>query len=164
MGAVIGNRATMAAAQSTFISSAYWTEGIGPAAAVAGIEKMQRIDVPAHLALIGSQLINGWRELGARTGVPVTTGGRPASVVTGFDHPKAVALQTLFTIRMLERGFLAAAGFNPTLAHQSRHIDAYLAAAADVFVEIADAIEQGDVMQRINGQPKHTMFARLTGS
>lgn len=163
MGAVIGNRATMAAAQTTFISSAYWTEGIGPAAALACIGKMQRIDVPAHLAQIGSRLIDGWRTLGEATGVAVTTAGRPQGVVTGFNHPDATALQTLFTIRMLDHGFLASAGFNPTLAHQPRHVDAYLAAAAEVFVEIAQAIEAGDVMRRIDDRPKHTMFARLTG-
>jgi glutamate-1-semialdehyde 2,1-aminomutase len=163
MGAVIGNRETMSAAQSTFISSAYWTEGIGPAAAVACIEKMQRIDVPAHLATIGSRLTNGWRTLGKRSGVAVTIGGRPEGVVVGFDHPDATALLTLFTIRMLDHGFLASAGFNPTLAHQPRHVDGYLDAAAEVFVEIAQAIELGDVMQRIDGKPKHTMFARLTG-
>ncbi|HJN09420.1 MAG TPA: aminotransferase class III-fold pyridoxal phosphate-dependent enzyme [Pirellulaceae bacterium] len=163
MGAVIGNRATMAAAQSTFISSAYWTEGVGPAAAVACIDKMQRIDVPSHLAKIGSRLTEGWRQLGERTGVAVTTGGRPEGVVVGFDHPEATALQTLFTIRMLDHGFLASAGFNPTLAHAPRHVEVYLAAAAKVFEEIAEAVERGDVLKRIDSKPKHTMFARLTG-
>jgi len=71
-------------------------------------------------------------------------------------------LQTLFTIRMLDHGFLASAGFSPTLAHAPRHVDAYLAAAAEVFEEIAQAIACGDVLQRIKGKPKHTMFCRLT--
>ncbi len=42
MGAVIGNELTMEAAQKSFISSAYWTEGVGPAASVACIEKMKK--------------------------------------------------------------------------------------------------------------------------
>jgi glutamate-1-semialdehyde 2,1-aminomutase len=162
MAAVVGNRATMAAAQATFISSTYWTEGVGPAAAVACIEKMQRIDVPSHLAKIGSRLTAGWRQLGERTEVAVTTGGRPEGPVVGFDHPDAAALQTLFTIRMLDHGFLASAGFNPTLAHAPRHVDTYLAAAGEVFEEIAQAVAHGDVLRRIHGKPKHTMFTRLT--
>jgi hypothetical protein len=32
-----------------------------------------------------------------------------------------------------------------------------------VFEEIAEAVERGDVLKRIDGKPKHTMFARLTG-
>ena len=77
MAAVIGNRSTMTAAQTTFVSSAYWTEGVGPAAAVACIDKMQRIDIPAHLAKIGSRFTAGWRQLGESSGVAVTAGGGP---------------------------------------------------------------------------------------
>ena len=163
MGAVIGNAPTMSAAQTTFVSSAYWTEGVGPAAAVAAVGKMKTLDIPSHLAKIGSQLTAGWQDLGRRHGVPVTIGGRPQSAAVGFDHPEANALQTLFTIRMLDYGFLAAGGCNPTWAHQPRHVEAYLTAADQVFVEIAQALEQNDVLQRIDGKTKHTMFARLTG-
>lgn len=162
MGAVIGNADTMAAAEGSFISSAYWTEGIGPAAAVAAIEKMQRLDVPAHLAKIGQAMRAGWQQLGEEKGVPVTTGGRPEMALIGFDHADANALMTLFTTRMLDHGFLAAGAFNATMAHEPRHVEQYLEAAAIVFGEIREATERGDVMARIGGQPKHTMFARLT--
>jgi len=162
MGAVIGRESMMSAAQSSFISSAYWTEGVGPAAALAAVTKMRTIDVPAHLREIGSRFLAGWQTVGKQHGVPVTAGGRPELVTVGFDHPDANALMTLFTVRMLDRGFLAGGGFSPTLAHQPRHVDAYMTAADLVFPEIAEAIEQGDVLQRIDGLEKHTMFARLT--
>ena len=68
---------------------------------------------------------------------------------------------TLFTTRMLDHGFLASSGFNPTRAHEPRHVDQCLAAAETVFAEINEAIELGDVMERIGNQPRHTMFARL---
>lgn len=162
MSAVIGKGATMSAAQQSFISSTYWTEGIGPAAALACVRKMQRIDVPAHLAQIGSQLSSGWLELGRHQGVPATAASRPEMAVLGFDHADANSLMTLFTRRMLERGILAGASFNPMLAHQPRHVERYLVAAGNVFPELAMAIEQGDIMQRIDSKPKHTLFARLT--
>jgi len=31
-----------------------------------------------------------------------------------------------------------------------------------VFDEIREAIERGDILERISHQPKHTMFKRLT--
>ena len=37
MGAVIGRSRFMDAAQETFISSTYWTDGVGPTAALASI-------------------------------------------------------------------------------------------------------------------------------
>ncbi|MFT5322953.1 MAG: glutamate-1-semialdehyde 2,1-aminomutase [Planctomycetaceae bacterium] len=161
MSAVIGTAETMSAAEGSFISSAYWTEGIGPAAAVATIEKMKRLDIPSHIADIGSRFRDGWLALGDRTGVPVTVSGRPDAVLTGFKHPDGNALMTLFTTRMLDHGFLASSGFNPTRAHEPRHVVQCLAAAETVFAEINEAIELGDVMERIGNQPRHTMFARL---
>ena len=162
MGAVIGDAETMSAAEGSFISSAYWTEGIGPAAAVATIEKMSRLDVPGHLARIGDLLCKGWAELGREHSVPVTIGGRAEMVLIGFDHADANALMTLFTTRMLDHGFLASGGFNPTMAHEPSHVERYLEAAGVVFAEIEESVERNDVMQRIGARPKHTMFARLT--
>ena len=161
MGAVIGNRLTMEAAQTSFISSAYWTEGVGPAAAVASISKMKILDVPSHLNKIGTQFLSGWRELGEKYQLPVTCGGRPEITQVGFDHTEANSLMTLFTTRMLGSGFLASSAFNPTWAHQPRHVSAFLQAAEPVFEEISEALEKNDIGKRINHKPKHTGFARL---
>ena len=161
IGAIIGNRDTMEAAQSSFISSTFWTEGVGPAAALACLRKQMTIDVPAHLATIGSQVIEGWKALGTKHGVPVVTPGRPEMALLGFDHPEAAALTTLMTARMLHRGFLAGGGFNAMLAHEPRHVSAYLDALDEVFTELAEAIENGDIASRIGGPVKHSGFARL---
>ncbi len=48
--------------------------------------------------------------------------------VFGFDHPEAAALITLLTAEMLKRGYLACGHFNPMLAHEPRHVDAFLTA------------------------------------
>ncbi len=162
MGAVIGRAETMAAAEGSFISSAYWTEGVGPAAALATVEKLRRIDAPKHLADIGGRYLEGWKKLGEETGVPVKAGGRPELALPGFDHPEANALMTLFTTRMLDHGFLAGGAFSPTMAHEPLHVDRCLAAARIVFGEIREAIDKGDALERIGHRPKHTMFARLT--
>jgi glutamate-1-semialdehyde 2,1-aminomutase len=162
MGAIIGTRDTMQAAQDSFISSTYWTEGVGPAAALATIRKMKQHDVPEHLARIGRRVENGWRALGLKHGVPVTTPGRSELALIGFDHPEAAALTTLMTVRMLSHGFLAGAGFVATLAHTDRHVDAYLGALDEVFSEMSTAIRNSDITQRIGGPVKHSAFARLT--
>jgi glutamate-1-semialdehyde 2,1-aminomutase len=162
MGAVFGTAETMQAAQESFISSAYWTEGVGPAAALAAVRKMMRIDVPSHLAKIGSAVQEGWRRLGEKHRVPVQVGGRPELATFGFQHPDAAALTTLLTARMLPRGFLACGHFNPMLAHEPRHVDAFLAALDEVLGELAAAIAAGDIRARIGGPVKHTHFARLT--
>ena len=162
IGAIIGTSNVMQAAQESFISSTFWTEGVGPAAAVACVRKQMSIDIPAHLARIGSQVIEGWQELGSRHNVPINIIGHPAMAVLTFDHPEAAGLATLMTARMLQHGFLASGAFNATLSHESRHIENYLTALDEVFVELASAIRMGEIQQRIGGPVKHSGFARLT--
>ena len=162
MSAVIGNRETMECSQDSFISSAYWTEGVGPAAAVAAVKKMMRVDVPGHLARLGERISDGWRKLAETHGVPLAVAGWPQLRSFSFGHPQATALTTLMIARMLDRGFLASTSAALTLAHEDHHLDAYLSALDEVFAELAEAIRDGDIAQRIGGPIKHTMFARLT--
>lgn len=161
MGGVIGREAVMQAAQESFISSTYWTEGIGPAAAVAAIRKMMRIDVPAHLRELGTLVMDGWRRLGEKHELPLVISGRPASCSLGFEHPQQAALLTLLTTRMLTHGFLACGNCSLTLAHTPDHVERYLAALDSVFAELAQAIAAGDVTSRLTSPVKHSGFSRL---
>ena len=152
----------MQAAQDTFVSSSYWTESVGPVAALATIRKMMRVDVPGHVAHIGQAVQQGIRQLAVRHEVPVEPRGYPAMTTFHFDHPQSAALQTLWTVRMLERGFLASGGFYPMLAHQEEHVHAYLEASGTTFEELGQAIRQDDIEGRIGGPVKHTGLQRLT--
>lgn len=161
MAAILGRAQVMQAAQESFISSTYWTEGVGPAAALATIAKLRATDVPGHIRQIGLRFREGLAQIGQAHGLAVKISGHPALTFIAFDHPDTLALQTLFTVRMLERGILASGGFYPSLAHQEQHVDAYLEAAEAVFPELAAAARAGDAAQRIGGPVKHSGFARL---
>ena len=165
MAAIIGRRRIMDAAQTSFISSTYWTEAVGPTAALATIRKLREVNIAAHTSRIGGLMRDGWKALGQRLGVPVKVSGQPALMHLSFDHEQAAALETLLTARMLDRGFLTGSGFYPSFAHKEHHIAAYLDAMEPVFAELADTVRAGDVLQRLQalGVPvRHTGFARLT--
>ncbi|MEJ7594015.1 MAG: aminotransferase class III-fold pyridoxal phosphate-dependent enzyme, partial [Planctomycetaceae bacterium] len=165
IAAIIGRRRIMDAAQTSFISSTYWTEGVGPTAALATIRKLRDVSIASHTSRIGGLMGEGWKSLGQRMGVPVKVSGHAALLHLGFDHEQAAALGTLLTARMLDRGFLTGSGFYPSFAHKDYHITRYIAAVEPVFVELAEAIRLGDVLQRLQsiGVPvRHTGFARLT--
>ena len=165
MAAIIGRRRVMDAAQTSFISSTYWTEAVGPTAAVATIRKLREVNIAAHTSRIGGLMRDGWKSLGQRLGVPIKVSGHAALLHLSFDHEQAAALGTLLTARMLDRGFLTGSGFYPSFAHKEYHITQYLAAVEPVFVELSEAIRLGDVLQRLQsiGVPvRHTGFARLT--
>jgi hypothetical protein len=69
---------------------------------------------------------------------------------------------TLFTVQMLQQGFLAGGYFNPMYAHQPQHVDKYLAALDRTFAVLAAAVAADDIEARIGGPVKMSFFRRLT--
>lgn len=161
MAAIIGKRDVMQAAQKTFISSTYWTERIGPTAALATIRKHQRCNVGAHLTAVGQLVREGWRVAGERTGLPIEIGGMVALSHFAFKVPDSQAAHTLYTQLMLDKGFLATKAFYGTYAHDARIAEEYLQATEETFGVIARAVEQGRVRDMLQGPVAHSGFARL---
>lgn len=162
IAAILGRSATMEAAQESFISSTYWTEGVGPAAALATLAVCREQNVAEHVRSMGTRFQNTVNQLAHAHQLPLTAAGFPALTSLAWQHPDAAALTTLYTVRMLEHGILAGGGFYPTLAHQPEHVERFAAAADQVFAELSVAVQQGDAATRIGGPVKHTGFARLT--
>ena len=161
IAAILGRDRSMDAAQDSFISSTYWTESVGSTAALATLDVMCANDVPAHVAAIGEIYRDGLRQLAGANGVPLALAGFPALTTLTFAAPQNAQLMTLFTSRMLDHGYLAGNGFYPTLAHQPEHVEYFLAAANAVLAELGQAIELGDVEERLQTPVKHSGFARL---
>jgi len=162
MAAVIGIRDVMEAAQNSFISSTYWTERIGPVAALATIRKHRRDAVPEHLINTGRRVQSGWKKAAERAGLKLHISGIPPLSHLEFMDDDGAALATFFIQEMLDRRFLASTSFYATYAHQTHHIDSYLQALDEVFAIIANAIEHRDVSNRLRGPVKHSGFQRLT--
>ncbi len=162
MAAVIGVREVMEAAQKTFISSTYWTERIGPAAALATIGKIVGEDVPRHLCGIGGSVRQGWESLGRKHGLKVVTQGIPPLSVFSLDYgEESGAMHTLFTQEMLRRGFLSSRAFYATYAHTEAHVQAYLSGVDEVFGLLSTAVESGIVTDLLDGPAAHSGFRRL---
>ncbi|MBS0664404.1 MAG: aminotransferase class III-fold pyridoxal phosphate-dependent enzyme [Verrucomicrobia bacterium] len=163
MAAVIGRGAVMEAAQQTFVSSTYWTESIGPAAALATLQQLPKVDAVAKIREAGEATRSGWQRLGAKHGLPVKVGGLPALATFAFDAGEdSRPLMTLFTQGMLERGYLANGGFYPMVVHTRAVVEAYLAAVDAVFADLRRARDLGAVRAALHGPVAHAGFARLT--
>ena len=161
MAAVIGTADVMQAAQNTFISSTYWTDRIGPVAALATIRKHQLHNVGEHLSRIGRQVQLGWHRAAQAAGLEVKVSGIDALSHLSFVGPESDAARTLFTQLMLEHGFLAAGAFYATYAHNDDHVARYLDAVGDVFQRLAAAARRGDIVDALDGPVAHSGFARL---
>lgn len=160
MGAVIGKKEFMDAAQDSFISSTYWTESIGPVAAIATIRKMMSQDVQEHLVQCGKSIQEGWSRLAAKHQLDIHVGSMYPMSHFDFKEKPSI-LKTLFTQEMLKRGFLATNAFYSSYAHKQEHLDAYLNAVDEVFGLISKALSEGNPEGLLNGPVCHTGFKRL---
>jgi glutamate-1-semialdehyde aminotransferase len=152
----------MEAAQGTFISSTYWTERIGPTAALATIKKHQRLNVGDHLMTIGKQIQEGWQRIASKNGLNIEVGGIPPLSHFSFREENPLALKALFVQWMLEKGFLASTLFYAMYAHTTHHVEEYLRSVNDVFTAISQAKCTGNLEKQLKGPPASAGFKRLT--
>ena len=163
MAAIIGRSSVMEAAQTTFISSTYWTERIGPCAALATIRKHRQERVSDHLVTIGAMVQAGWAEAAARHDLDVHVSGiAPLGHFAFAETGEAAACLTLFRQLMLDAGILATNSFYATFAHTAGDVAQDLEAVHAAFEQIAAAQRSGGVKQLLRGPIAHTGFRRLT--
>ena len=162
MAAIIGSGDVMQASQDCFISSTYWTERIGPTAALATIRKHRHFNVSEHLNRVGRRIQSGWKECATNNNLRITRSGIPPLSHFSFDYNNCQEIRTLFTQEMLHRGFLATNAFYASYAHQENHIDGYLEAVDEVFGIISEAIETSGVAKALRGPVAQSGFRRLT--
>lgn len=163
IGAIIGTKEAMAGAYKSFISSTYWTEAVGPTAALATIDKMEKTRVWEYVQNVGLTVQKDWKEAAARHGLNVTCTGLPCLAHFDFVEYKQ-KLKTLYTILMLDEGFLGNTAIYPTLAHTDEVLAKYRVAIDNVFGQIAAIIKKGGeeaIDEALSGSVSQTGFKRL---
>lgn len=161
IAAIIGKSEVMESAQRTFISSTYWTERIGPAAALATLKKHQRLNAGARLVKIGRLVQAGWKRIAEASGLEIEIGGIPPLSHFSFRHENALSLKALFVQLMLEKGFLASTLFYAMYAHEEAHVESYIEAAGEVMADIRRTLDRGDMEMRLQGNPASSGFKRI---
>jgi len=159
--ATIGRREIMEAAQSTFISSTFWTERIGPVAALKTLEVMERIKSWEAITNTGLSIRDRWQALADHHGLKISHWGIPALTGFSFDSEHALAYKTLITQEMLKKGYLAANSVYVCIDHSQEVIDRYLEALDPIFALIKECEAGRDVLDLLNGPICHSGFNRL---
>lgn len=160
--AVIGKREVMEAAQKTFISSTFWTERIGPTAALKTLEVMKKIESWSIITQKGSKIREGWQKIADENNVKISISGIPALSTYSFLSKKTLEYKTFITQEMLKKGFLASTNFYASISHEDKYIEDYLSALNEVY-KIIGKCETGDkdIHALLEGPVCHTGFKRL---
>jgi glutamate-1-semialdehyde aminotransferase len=160
--AIVGRRSVMEAAQTTFISSTFWTERIGPTAALATLKVMERVKSWEIITSKGNQMQQRWQDLASQHMLSITVSGIPALSTYSFNSKNALEYKTLITQEMLKKGFLASTSFYACTEHTDDKFESYFTALDEVYKLIAKC-ENGaiDVNSLLEGPVCHSGFKRL---
>ena len=159
--AVVGKKEIMEHAQSSFISSTFWTERIGPAAAIKTLELMKSAKSWQVISSNGLHIKKKWQELSEAYKIPIVISGIDALPSFSFDK-YSLEYKTFITQEMLKRGYLAGTSVYVSVAHSKDIIDKYLSEFEDVLFKLSNIIENElNIIDFLDGPVCHSGFHRL---
>jgi glutamate-1-semialdehyde 2,1-aminomutase len=161
IAAVIGQRDVMMAANTTFISSTFWTERIGPAAALATIATYESMHAEKILNELGTHFQKSLRTLAEIVGIEMNITGLPALTYYSFKHENAPVIKSYFTQEMLKRGFISAGAFYPNVCQNIDHIESFMFNAKEIFTAIRSHLYAGNLESKLEGEPSQSGFKRI---
>ena len=159
--ATIGRREVMEAAQTTFISSTFWTERIGPTGALATLKVMERIKSWETITKTGLNIRQGWQQLADKHDIKIDHWGLPALTGFSFQGANALAYKTLITQEMLAKGYLAGNSVYVCTEHTPDVVADFFEALDPIFALVKECQEGRDVMSILKGPICHGGFKRL---
>jgi glutamate-1-semialdehyde 2,1-aminomutase len=161
ISACVGRQKIMQAAQNTFISSTFWTERIGPSAALKTLEVMQRVKSWNTITQTGLQIRKQWQLLADQHDLGINHWGLPSLTGYTFQSENALAYKTLVTQEMLAKGYLASNSVYVCTEHTPDIVDSYFDALRSVFGLIKECEEGRNVRELLKGPVCHASFKRL---
>jgi glutamate-1-semialdehyde 2,1-aminomutase len=160
--AVVGKRSVMEAAQTSFISSTFWTERIGPTAALATLKVMEEVKSWEVITAIGKKVQEGWRSLAASHGLEIKLSGIPALSTYSFKSENALAYKTLIAQEMLKKNILASTNFYASIVHEDVYLEKYFSELDKVYRMIKKCENQElNINELLEGPICHSSFKRL---
>lgn len=159
--AVLGRRAIMEAAQSTFISSTFWTERIGSAAALKTLEVMNNLKSWETITKTGLEIRDRWQKLADQHALKIEHWGLPALTGFTFVHDHSLQYKTLITQEMLAKGYLVGNSVYVCIDHTKEVLDPYFEALDKTFALVKECQEGRDVLSLLKGPICHAGFKRL---
>ena len=162
ISAVIGCEHVMQAAQSSFISSTFWTERVGFTAALATLEKIEATRAWEHLIFCGERVNAAWQSAADLSGIKISVSGIAPLTHIDFICDEPAVQQTLYTQEMLRRGYLAGSSVYTSYAYDEDLLSSLHSVFLDVFGVVKSSTENPDQITALLSDVKHSGFQRLT--
>ena len=147
-------------AQSSFISSTFWTERIGPTAAIATLAEMKKLNSWDLITKIGRKVKNNWEKISKSNKINIEVGGIDALASFTFDKDHLIN-KTFLTKYMLNLGFLSSNLFYACTEHKNEILNEYFEKLNSCFQELSKLSKEEKI--RFIGKDciSHSGFSRV---
>ena len=159
--AVLGKKEIMEYSQKTFISSTFWTERIGPTAALKTIDVMKEEKSWVKIKTIGKKIQSGWKQIAKNNNVKIKINGIPSLTNFSFQSENNQIYKTLITQEMLKNNILASNSVYCCTQHNDNIIDKYLNSLNEVFKMIKSCEDGSDINKYLKTKISVKGFQRL---
>ena len=161
--AIIGKESIMQAAQTSFISSTFWTERIGPTAALKTIQIMKDIRSWEDVSCKGEFIKELWLKIAKKYNLEIEIGGIKAIPHFTIKSQNFLKYKTLITQEMLKNNILASNIIFLSTAHQHEQIEFYANTLDRIFSVISECEHNClEIDSLLEGPVCHSGFKRLT--
>ena len=157
INAVLGKERIMRSAEETFISSTFWTERIGPTAALKTLEEMERIKSWKIVTNKGNWLRKKWLDLAKKNNLKIKLSGIPALSRFEILSNNFNKYRTLIAQEMYKKSILASNAIYVSTAHSNENFLKYFSSLQSVFKIIAKC-EDGDNVDNYLDVPEIKKF------
>ena len=160
--AILGRKEIMEAAQNSFISSTFWTERIGPSAAIKTLNIMRNTKSWEVISQKGKLIKKKWNDIFLKYNLSVSITGIDALPTFSFNSKYNLEYKTFITQEMLKKGYLAGTSIYLSTAHTNEIINTYLIEFEEIIEKIGSIEENGlKIEDLLDGPVCHSGFQRL---
>ncbi|WP_440647139.1 aminotransferase class III-fold pyridoxal phosphate-dependent enzyme [Candidatus Pelagibacter sp. HIMB1521] len=149
MSAVLGRRKIMKSFTSTFVSSTYWGDRTGPAAAIATINFMKKNNVGKQVKKKGLDLKKIIYEAALKSKLDITISGMPSLLSYRLNVPNWPLALTYIIISMLKKGILSNDRIYSNFSHSPKHIRKFKLAINQTFKELSKKIKDKNLKDSV---------------
>ena len=158
--AVIGSKNIMESALNSFISSTFWTDATGPAAAISTLREMKKLKSWKKISLTGKKIKKYWKYLAKKHKIKIDINGIDAMPSFMFDHELNLYLRTFMTQEFLKRGILVTNTIYCCIYHE-KYLQIYFKELDKIFAEINKFIKNKSILKKLEFPVSIPGFSRL---
>ena len=160
--AVVGKEEIMKEAKNSFISSTFWTERIGPTAALKCLEIMEKKKSWEYITNYGNKVVKIWKKLAIKYNLKIKISGLPALASFTIVSKNFLKYKTLITQQMLNKNYLACNIFYASISHNQKLLNNYAENLESIFYIISKCEKGEEIIESyLNGPVCYTGFKRL---